>query len=126
MAQTGRAMIGPSLQIAITFANGKWDTNPPRPPQAAVDNGGQVTFHCAPANGCRVYTNPPDAFVGEVAGFLQLVHGNNNFTVTGGADDTDMNYCVCDPNSSCNPTKLPDTGPYTIQVGNPPEEGNKN
>lgn len=118
-------MSGPSLQIAITYANGKWDSNPPRPPNAKVNNHGQVTFHCAPANGCRVYTEPANAFVGEVGGYLQLVQGNNSFALASGTDDSNIDYCVCDPNSSCKPTKLPDTGPYTIQVGNPPEEGDK-
>jgi len=81
MAQPGKApTAGRTLQIAITYkpSTSEWKANPPEPPAAAVDNQGQVTFHCSQSGGCRVYTSPADAFVNEANGCLQLSHGNNN------------------------------------------------
>ena len=126
MAEPRRAPTGgPTLQIAITYSNGNWDCVPPQPPQAAVGNGDQVTFHCSPKDGCRVYTDPPDAFVNEANGYEQLSQGNNTFTCAPGVNDKYISYCACDPNSSCTPSRTKATGGYSIQVGNPPIEEQK-
>ena len=124
MAQPGKApTAGPTLQIAITYkpSTDEWIANPPRPPEAAVDNQGQVTFHCSQQGGCRVYTSPADAFVNETNGYEQLNQGNNTFTLAAGVDDAFIDYCVCGPTQSCTPTSPKATGGYAIQSGNPPE-----
>jgi hypothetical protein len=113
-----------TLQVSITYnpSTDVWTANPPNPPAAAIDNGGQVTFHCSPQGGCRVYTSPDDAFVNETNGYEQLVHGNNTYTFADGVDDTEVTYCVCGPTDSCTATSPRDTGGYSIKVGNPPEQ----
>lgn len=128
MAQPGRApAAGPTLQISITYnsTTGVWRANPPNPPEAAVDNQGQVTFHCSQQGGCRVYTSPTAAFVNETNGYEQLSQGNNTFTLDAGVDNSVVAYCVCGPTESCSPTSPKATGGYSIQSGNPPERGGK-
>jgi hypothetical protein len=125
MAQPGKAPnTAATLQVAITYnpSTEVWTANPPNPPSAAVDNQGQVTFHCAPQGGCRVYTSPTDAFVNEANGFEQLAQGNNTYVLASGVDDSSVSYCVCGPSDSCTATSPRDTGGYSIKVGNPPEE----
>lgn len=128
MVQPGRAPTArPSLHIAITNpSTNVWSAEPPDGPAGAtVDNQGQVTFHCAPQGGCRVYTSPTGAFVNEANGYEQLVHGNNTYTLAPGVDDSDISYCVCGPSETCSPIGPKLTGGYSIQVGNPTEPGGK-
>ena len=119
-AQRARTAAAP-LQITITYSNGNWKCNPPNPKAGAhIHNGGQVNFHCSQQGGCRVYTDPPDAFANEVNGYEQLNQGDNTYTCA--VPDVYINYCVSDPKWSCTPSKTKETGGYSIQVGTPPME----
>ncbi len=117
-APTPRAQ---TLQITITYTNGQWKANPPNPPQAQVDNGGQVTFNCSGA--CWVYTDPTDAFTTETNGYLKLNQGNNS-AVTPKYSNRVIKYCITDPNAlPCTPTGPAADSGYSIDVGTPPEPG---
>jgi hypothetical protein len=129
MAQPGRApTAGPTLEITITYnpRTSEWHCHPPNPANGAiVDNGGQVTFNCSQPGGCRVYTSPVLAFLNETNGYEQVSQTNKTFTVAPGVNDSDIVYCVCGPTSTCTPTGPKATGGYSIQVGTPPEPGEK-
>lgn len=129
MAEPGKARVaGPSLNVTLTYnpAKDEWKANPADPAGGAkVDNQGLVKFHCVQSGGCRVYTDPGDAFVNETNGYEQLVQGDNTYQLTSGVDDSDISYCVCDPAESCTPTSPRETGGYSIQAGNPGMPGGK-
>jgi hypothetical protein len=109
MAEPGRAPETPStLSVNI---DGNYNCSPKN---GKVLNDGEVTFHVAPNDGCYLYTDPADAFVGEQNGYLALVKGDNTFTVA--VEDTTINYCTCGTGDSCDPTPIREGGGNTIQV----------
>jgi hypothetical protein len=87
------------------------------PPAGRVNNGGQVNFIVAPNDGCFVYTDPAEAFVGETNGCLPLKKGSNICTTY--VLDTNICYCACATGTRCTPLCIK-SGGYTIKVGNPP------
>jgi hypothetical protein len=114
MAKTSK---GPPNPPPITI-DGSYHCDPPDQP---IGNGEQVNFIVAPNNGCFVYTDPPQAFVGETSGHLVLKKGNQNMYAAA-VRDTTIYYCACPTNGTCDPHKAIRPGGYTIKVGNPPIE----
>ncbi len=120
MAQPGRAPETEAARLNINI-NAQYV---PNVSHGTVDNGGQVHFNCAAKGGARVYTSPVSSFTGETNGYLTLSHGDNGpYTPSG--SDFNITYCVCAPDTTCNPVGPKEDGGYTIQVGNPPEGGKK-
>lgn len=109
MAKDPKASPKP-LPIAI---NANYDC---APPAGRVNNGGQVNFNVAPNNGCFVYTDLPQAFVGETNGCLTLTKGSNIYTTA--VLDKNIRYCACATGAKCAPQRKKGGG-YTIKVGNP-------
>lgn len=126
MAETrpGHSPAGPALHITVTHPSpNEWDAEPPDPQAGAVvQNEGQVIFQGVPQTGCRVYTEPPDAFVDEVHGYEQVTQSNHSFKLASAANNKIITYYICNPGEDCrqNPAK---TGPYTIQTGSQTEGG---
>lgn len=106
---------GPTRAPPITI-DANYHCDPPNQP---IANGGQVNFNVAPTNGCFVYTDPPQAFVGETNGCLPLKKGSKICTTA--VLDTNICYCACAIGTRCTPLCIK-SGGYTIKVGNPPSK----
>jgi hypothetical protein len=105
----------PPKSLAVTI-NANYDCNPPH---GGVENGGEVTFNVAPKNGCLVFTDPPQAFVGEPTDHLALKQGpGNKYAVA--VHDRTIYYCACLTGGTCDPHKK--GGGNTIKVGSLPLE----
>jgi hypothetical protein len=111
MAEAGRAPETTPSTLTVNI-DGNYNCSPKN---GKVHNDGEVTFHVAPNNGCYIYTDPADAFVGEASnGCLELGKGDNTFTVN--VADTTINYCTCETGGTCNPSPIKEGGGNTIQV----------
>ena len=99
--------------------------NDPNPKNAQIDNGGSVEFNAAKA--CWIYFSPVGVF-DDGSGVVKLGQGNNP-PIPAQQQNVTVNYCVTDPNTTCNPApvarnvasitdaKTPLTGGNTIKVG---------
>lgn len=110
MAEPGRAIETPN-ELTVNI-DAQYNCVPKH---GAVLDDGTVTFHVAANDGCLVFTDPADAFVGEPAnGCLTLHKGDNTFTVA--VEDTTINYCACGNSATCDPDDTKEDGGNTIKV----------
>lgn len=98
----------------------------PNPKNAQIGNDGSIQFNAAKA--CWLYFSPTGVF-GDANGLLELQQGSDNGPFYPQQQNVTVNYCVTDPNTTCNPApvarnvasitdaKTPLTGGNTIKVG---------